>query len=69
MSPTLYKVCMILVLIGAINWGLVAILNWNAVDWVNGVLGDTKKTIAKIVYIIVGLAGIALVFEPRILSQ
>jgi len=43
----------ILVLIGALNWGLVGVFNWNLVKWLLGV-----GVLAKIVYILVGLAAV-----------
>ncbi len=61
---------MILVLIGAINWGLTAVVNWNVVTWLSGIFGEKAKvTIAKIIYIAVALSAIALIFEPKILIQ
>lgn len=49
---TLDTVAMILVVIGAINWGLVGLLNLNVVEMVLGM------SLAKIVYILVGVAGV-----------
>ena len=61
MSPVLYKICMILVLIGAINWGLVALGDWNAVEWISNVSGESnKKNLAKLIYVIVAIAGMLL---------
>ena len=44
----------ILVIVGALNWGLVGALNFNLVT---SLFGETT-TITKLVYICVGLAGI-----------
>lgn len=44
----------ILVTIGAINWGLVALLEMNLVDTIFG----AGTQIAKIVYIVIGAAGV-----------
>lgn len=54
----------ILVIIGAINWGLEAI-NMNAVQGLVGQAGSSKKKTAleRIVYIIVGLAGVFVAYE------
>lgn len=49
---TLDTVAMILVVVGAINWGLVGLLNLNVVEMVLGM------SLAKIVYILVGVAGV-----------
>ncbi len=43
-----------IVVIGAINWGLVGLLNLNIVEMVLG----AGSLLTKIVYIIVGLAGV-----------
>lgn len=42
-----------LVVVGAINWGLVGLLNLNVVETVLG----AGSMLTKIVYIVVGLAG------------
>jgi uncharacterized membrane protein YuzA (DUF378 family) len=47
-------VTMVLVVVGAINWGLVALLQINLVDMIFG----SGTQLAKIVYIIVGAAGV-----------
>lgn len=52
----------ILVIIGALNWGLVGIFNWNLVEAIFG--GYNAGSI--IVYILVLLAGIWLIISPCI---
>ena len=44
----------ILVIIGAINWGLVGFFNWNLVD---AIFGD-GSVVSRIIYAVVGLAGL-----------
>ncbi len=44
----------ILVVIGAINWGLVGFFNFNLVDAIFG----TGSIVARIIYALVGLAGL-----------
>ena len=59
---TLQKIALVLVIIGAINWGLIGLFDFNLVDTLFGV----DSIISKIVYILVGLAGIidiTLLFE------
>jgi uncharacterized membrane protein YuzA (DUF378 family) len=54
-----------LVVIGAINWGLVGFFNWNLVG---AIFGGDMVTAARVVYAIVGLAGLAKliwVFIPK----
>ncbi|OGH18692.1 MAG: hypothetical protein A3C22_00795 [Candidatus Levybacteria bacterium RIFCSPHIGHO2_02_FULL_37_10] len=50
----LQQVANILVLAGAINWGLVGLLNLNLVSTVLGSVAGLEK----IVYILVGLSGV-----------
>jgi MYXO-CTERM domain-containing protein len=56
-----------LAVIGALNWGLVGIFDW---DLVRAILGNDTGTSAsaasRVVYALVGLAGVALaVLSPR----
>ncbi|MBW3002276.1 DUF378 domain-containing protein [Candidatus Woesearchaeota archaeon] len=55
---TLDWIAMILVIIGAVNWGLFGIGGW---DLVNMILGSIP-ILAKIVYILVGLSGLYLIY-------
>lgn len=43
----------LLMVIGAINWGLVGLFEWNLVEAIFG-----SSTVAMIVYLLVGLSGI-----------
>lgn len=52
---------MIIMIIGALNWGLVGVFNFNIVEYVFG-----TAMVTKIIYIVVGLAaiyGIAMLFK------
>jgi uncharacterized protein len=54
-------------IVGAINWGLIGIFNWNLVDAIfgGGVVEETSSA-SRIVYSLVGLAGLAtLALLPR----
>lgn len=53
----------VLVVIGALNWGLVGFFNWNFVDAIFGAdpIAETN-TAARVVYAIVGIAGLILLF-------
>lgn len=46
---------LILMIIGALNWGLVGLFRFDAVAML---LGGTASIIARIIYTIVGIAGI-----------
>ena len=54
----LNKIALWLTIIGAINWGLVGAFNLNLVSII---FGD-MSLLARIVYILVGLAGIWLIY-------
>ena len=51
---TLYKTCLIISIIGCLNWGLVGIFNFNLVEFL---FGD-GTLLTRIVYIIVAIAGL-----------
>lgn len=52
-------IAMILLIAGALNWGLVGLARFNLVAWLFG----SVPVLATIIYILVGLAGVyALVF-------
>ena len=60
---TLYKICLGLVIIGAINWGMVGVFDVNLVSLIFG--KDT--VITTIVYALVGISGlfcIGLLLKP-----
>lgn len=50
----LQKTCLVFTIIGAINWLLIGILDFNLVDYLFGV----GSILSRIIYIIVGIAGI-----------
>jgi hypothetical protein len=57
-----------LAIIGALNWGLVGFFNW---DLVRALFGNDSATdasgFARVIYALVGLAGLGLVFlAPRL---
>lgn len=50
----LYKVCLVLVIIGAINWGLIGLLDFNLVE----TIFQTGSILTKIIYSLVGISGL-----------
>jgi len=52
---TVQIIALVLVIIGALNWGLVGLFNF---DLVATLFGGTTAIISKIVYILVGISGI-----------
>ena len=55
----IHVIAFILVVVGAINWGLVGLFNWNLVE---AILGGW---LLKLVYILVGVSGLVLVFTHK----
>ncbi len=49
---------MLLVLVGAINWGLIGFFNYDLVSMIFGDPMQTYSTYARVVYAIVGIAGV-----------
>lgn len=51
-------IALILVIVGAVNWGLVGLGGWDLVDIILG----SVSWLAKTVYILVGLAGLYMIY-------
>lgn len=68
MRSTIAIALFIIAIIGALNWGLVGFFNYNLVDAIFGASPDTDTNwAARIVYAVVGLAGLgALFFLPSL---
>ena len=49
------KLSLLLVIIGAINWGLVGLFQFDLVAWL---FGGAGAVISRIIYTLVGLAGL-----------
>ena len=49
------KICLILSIIGSLNWGLIGLFRFDLVAWICGGQGSI---LARIIYTVVGLAGI-----------
>ena len=52
---TLQKIALVLTIIGAINWGLVGLFQF---DLVATIFGGADAILARIVYVIIAIAGI-----------
>lgn len=48
------KIALVLVIIGAINWGLIGFFNFNLVDMIFG----NMTIISRIIYALVGISGL-----------
>ncbi|HEU0032683.1 MAG TPA: DUF378 domain-containing protein [Kofleriaceae bacterium] len=57
---TVEKLLIIIAIIGAVNWGLIGFFNFNLVDAIfgGGTAEETSRA-SRVVYAIVGLAGLA----------
>ena len=62
---------LILVIVGALNWGLVALFKWDLVAEIFGETFGTTNIATRIVYGLVGLAGLylAITLLPAILRS
>ena len=49
------RIALILVVIGALNWGAIGLFSFDAVAWISGGAGTL---LARIIYTVVALAGI-----------
>lgn len=59
------KICLILVIIGSLNWGLVGLFEFDLVAWA---FGGATSIISRIIYTVIALAGIwciSLLFRDR----
>ena len=67
-STVISQVLLWIAIVGAVNWGLVGFFNW---DLVRAIFGGSTATdasaISRVVYAVVGLAGLVLAFfAPRL---
>lgn len=53
------SIVLILAIIGSLNWGIIGFFG---LDLIENLFGGTYFTISRIIYSIVGLAGICLIF-------
>ena len=49
------KIALILVIVGALNWGAVGLFSFDVVAWIGG---GVTSLLARIIYIAVALAGV-----------
>jgi len=64
---TLHWIALVLVIVGALNWGLVGLFQF---DLVAALFGGQATPLSRLVYILVGLSGIVLAFtSPALVSR
>lgn len=56
----LCKIAFILVIIGAVNWGLVGLFKF---DLVAAIFGGMESILSRIIYTLVGLSGLLLIYS------
>ncbi|HSH25493.1 MAG TPA: DUF378 domain-containing protein [Massilibacterium sp.] len=62
---TLQRIALFIIIIGAINWGLIGFFNF---DLIASLFGGQASMISRIIYAIVGISGlivISLLFKPQ----
>lgn len=62
MIPYLQLILQLLVIAGAINWGLIGLFNLNLVQELDKLI-SAKGILARIIYILVGIAGVIYLVE------
>ncbi|MEK7144445.1 MAG: DUF378 domain-containing protein [Patescibacteria group bacterium] len=62
----LHGISFILVVVGGLNWGLVALGTWMGSDWnVVKLLVGAWPTVENVVYLLVGLSAVSLLFTHK----
>ena len=63
---SLYIVCLVLVIVGALNWGLVGAANFNLVSTLTSLVSSDPSTVStanRVVYVLVGAAALYVLWE------
>ena len=63
---SLHWLALLLVVVGAINWGLVGLFQ---LDLVAALFGGQSGVLSRVVYILVGLAGIVVAFTSAAVTS
>ena len=50
-----YKICILLLIVGGLNWGLVGLFRFDLVAWL---FGGSASVLSRIVYSLVGLSAL-----------
>ena len=58
---TFYKICLLLLIVGGVNWGLVGLFQFDLVGWL---LGGSTSVWSRIVFALVGLAALGCPWLP-----
>ena len=63
---SLYIVCLVVVIVGALNWGLVGAANFNLVSSLTSLVSSNPSTVNmlnRLVYVVVGAAALYVLWE------
>lgn len=63
---TLYNIMLTLVIIGAINWGILGLFE---MDLIGSVFGGMTSVISRIIFVLVGLCGIGAIALYRPINE
>ena len=58
MPSIVFKICLVLLVIGGLNWGLVGLFDFNLVGWL---FGGSASWISRVIFSLVGVAAIVAV--------
>ncbi len=50
-----YKICLVLIIVGGLNWGLIGLFNFDLVAWI---FGGAQTLLARAVYTVVGVSAV-----------
>ncbi|MEA2525377.1 MAG: uncharacterized protein QOF73_2604 [Thermomicrobiales bacterium] len=67
MAKPLDKVALLLVIVGALNWALVGLFKFDLVAEIVGEEFGRVNVVSRIVYVLVGIAGLYLI--PRVVQE
>jgi uncharacterized membrane protein YuzA (DUF378 family) len=59
----LNQVALVLVIVGALNWGLVGAVEFDAVDKLTSLVVKDNKMINRLVYVLVGIAALVVAYN------
>ncbi len=50
-----FKICLVLVIVGGVNWGLIGLFGFDAVAWL---CGGSQTLLARTIYTLVGISAV-----------
>ncbi|MDO5601802.1 MAG: DUF378 domain-containing protein [Oscillospiraceae bacterium] len=59
-----YKICLVILIIGGLNWGLIGLFSFDLVAWL---FGGASSIISRIVYTLVGISALCCI--PGLFSR